>query len=156
VSSAHSGFWAGRTIDESGGFGVGVLILAADLPNEVREILTGANQAHVATVMPDGSPHSVPVWVDLEGDRVAILTDPRSRKARNLQRDPRVAISITHRDHPNHMAQIRGRVTDRVEGDPAWEIIDRMSQKYLGMPYPLRTDRVVFLIEPERAWSQRF
>ena len=54
------------------------------------------------------------------------------------------------------MAQIRGRVTDRVEGDPAWEIIDRMSQKYLGMPYPLRTDRVVFLIEPERAWSQRF
>jgi PPOX class probable F420-dependent enzyme len=128
----------------------------ADLPDEVRELVSGANHAHVATVMPDGSPHSVPVWVDLEGDRVAILTHPQSRKARNLKRDPRVAISITHRDNRNQMAQIRGRVTERMEGDPAWTIIDRMSHKYLGMPYPLRTDRVVFLIEPEHAWSLQF
>jgi hypothetical protein len=47
------------------------------------------------------------------------------------------------------MAMVRGRVAERVEGDRAWEIIDRISQKYIGAPYGVRTDRVVYLIEPE-------
>jgi hypothetical protein len=49
------------------------------------------------------------------------------------------------------MAAVRGRVAERLDGDRAWTIIDRLSQKYLGQPYPLRTDRVVYLIEPEYA-----
>ncbi|HYU66733.1 MAG TPA: hypothetical protein VEK09_08270 [Jatrophihabitantaceae bacterium] len=49
------------------------------------------------------------------------------------------------------MASVRGHVAERVEGNAAWVIIDRLSDKYLGQPYPLRTDRVVFLIEPEHA-----
>jgi PPOX class probable F420-dependent enzyme len=126
------------------------------IPDEVRTMADGANVAHIATVLPDGGPHSVPVWVGVEGERLAVLTSPGSRKARNLDRDPRVAISITDAAAPNHMAQIRGRVTERVEGDRAWTIIDRMSEKYLGGPYPLRTDRVVYLIEPQVAWAQSF
>ena len=126
------------------------------IPEEVRTMADGANVAHIATVLPDGAPHSVPVWVGVEGERLAILTSPGSRKARNLDRDPRVAISITDAAAPNHMAHIRGRVTERVEGDRAWTIIDRMSQKYLGGPYPLRSDRVVYLIEPQVAWAQAF
>jgi PPOX class probable F420-dependent enzyme len=106
--------------------------------------------------MPDGTPHSVPLWVGIEGDRIAFLTDPGSRKARNVDRDPRVSISITAADRPTTMAHVRGRVTERVEGDAAWEIIDRISVKYIGAPYPLRTDRVVFLVEPQRAWGQAF
>jgi hypothetical protein len=47
------------------------------------------------------------------------------------------------------MAHIRGRVTERVAGAAAWTIIDRIAVKYTGAPYPQRTDRVVFLIEPE-------
>jgi hypothetical protein len=54
------------------------------------------------------------------------------------------------------MAMVRGRVAERVEGDRAWEIIDRISQKYTGGPYPLRTDRVVFLIEPEHVAATSF
>ncbi len=49
------------------------------------------------------------------------------------------------------MAQVRGRVVERLDGDAAWEVIDRLAQKYTGHPYPLRSDRVVFLIEPEHA-----
>jgi hypothetical protein len=41
-------------------------------------------------------------------------------------------------------------------GDAAWEIIDRLSHKYVGQPYGERTDRIVFLVEPERAWAQVF
>jgi PPOX class probable F420-dependent enzyme len=126
------------------------------LADDVRRFLDGANFAHLATVMPDGAPHAVPVWVGLEGDRIAFLTHPRSRKARNLAADPRVAISITERDRPNAMAHIRGRVVEVLDGDEAWIVIDRLSGKYLGGPYPERVDRVVFLIEPEHAWAQTF
>lgn len=125
----------------------------ASIPENVRVLIDGPNYAHIATVLPDGAPHSVPVWVGLEGDRIAFLTSPNSRKARNLAREPRVAISITDRENPHTMAQIRGRVTERVEGDAAWMIIDRISNKYIGQPYALRTDRVVFLIQPDRAWG---
>ena len=126
------------------------------LPDEVRALFEGANYAHVATLMPDGAPHSVPLWVGVEGERIAFLTAPRSRKARNLDRDPRVSISINAADEPTTMAQVRGRVAARLEGDEAWEVIDRISHKYIRQPYPDRSDRVVYLIEPERAWAQAF
>src|SRR4249919_607421 len=117
----------------------------------VRRLIDGANYAHLATLLPNGAPHSVPVWVGLDGDRIALMTSPNSRKARNLERDPRVALSITDHARPLVMATVRGRVAERIDGDRAWTIIDRLSQKYLGQPYPLRTDRVVYLIEPEYA-----
>src|SRR5262245_26429480 len=119
------------------------------LSEAVRALLDGPNIAHIATLLPDGAPHSAPLWIDREGDRIAILTGPGSRKARNLDADPRVAISLTAHDDPFTMAVIRGRVAERVEGDRAWTIIDRISHKYTGQPYPLRTDRVVYLIEAE-------
>jgi PPOX class probable F420-dependent enzyme len=124
------------------------------LADDVRALFDGPNYAHVATLMPDGSPHSVPVWIGLEADCVAFLTSPSSRKARNLAQDPRVAISVTAHDQPFTMAGVRGRVAERLEGDAAWEVIDRISHKYTGEPYPVREDRVVFLIETERAWMQ--
>jgi PPOX class probable F420-dependent enzyme len=127
----------------------------SSLPDDVRALLEGPNYAHVATLMPDGSPHSVPVWIGVEAGRVAFLTSPDSRKARNLERDPRVAISVTAHDRPFTMASIRGRA-QRVEGDAAWEVIDRIAHKYTGQPYPLRTDRVVFLVDSEHAWAQAF
>lgn len=123
---------------------------------EVRRLVDRPNYAHIATLMPDGAPHSVPVWITLEGDNLAILTGPGSRKARNLDRDPRVAISIIDLDRPYESALIRGRVVERVEGDRAWEIIDRIARKYTGEPYPLRTGRIVFVIEPDHAQSVIF
>jgi len=126
------------------------------LPDDVRRLLDGPNYAHLATILPGGAPHSVPLWVGVEGDRVAFLTSPGSRKARNLARDPRVAISVTDREQPYAMAMVRGRVVARLDGDEAWEIIDRMSRAYTGQPYPLRTDRVVFLVEPEHARAMTF
>ena len=126
------------------------------IDNDIRRTIDGNPTAHLATLMPDGSPHSVPVWIGVEAGRVAFLTSPGSRKARNLEHDPRVAVSVTAHDQPFTMAGVRGRVVERLDGDPAWEVIDRISHKYTGAPYPLRTDRVVFLVEVERAWMQAF
>ena len=94
--------------------------------------------------------------VGVEGDRVAFLSSPASVKGRNLRRDPRVSISVTDADRPNSMAQVRGRVGEILEGDAAWEVIDRIADKYIGTPYPLRTDRVLFLVDAEHAWAQAF
>lgn len=126
------------------------------LPADVRVLLEGANIAHVATLMADGAPHSVPVWIGTEGDRVAFLSSPGSVKARNVARDARLSISITDRDDPFSMAHLRGRVDAVVDGDRGWAGIDRLARKYTGAPYPLRADRVLFLVDVDRAWAQAF
>ncbi|KAB8181542.1 TIGR03618 family F420-dependent PPOX class oxidoreductase [Nonomuraea phyllanthi] len=117
---------------------------------DVRRALDGTSLAHLATVLPDGSPHSVPLWVGTHGDHVVFLTGPGSRKARNLRRDPRVAISIAPADNPFQPVIVRGRVVEWLEGDAAWEIIDEISTKYIGGPYSREQERVVALVEPER------
>jgi PPOX class probable F420-dependent enzyme len=127
-----------------------------EMTAEVRRLLDRPNYAHLATLMPDGAPHSVPVWIVIEGDHLAILTGPGSRKARNIERDPRVAISLIDVDQPHMSVLIRGQVVELVDGDRAWEIIDRISQKYIGQPYPLRTGRIVFLIKPDHAQFVNF
>jgi PPOX class probable F420-dependent enzyme len=121
----------------------------AEISDDVRGLFEGANFGHVATLMPDGSPHSVAVWVGLEDDRVAFFTQTQSQKARNLARDGRVAISITDHDNPYRGARIRGRLAETLEGDEALEVIDRLAVRYTGQPFPMRSG-VVYLIEPER------
>ena len=68
--------------------------MSQSLTPEMRQLLDHPNFAHLATVMPDGSPHSVPVWVGREGDRILVCTGERSLKAKNTRRDPRVALSV--------------------------------------------------------------
>lgn len=126
------------------------------LPPDVRALLEGTNIAHLATTMADGSPHSVPLWVGTEGDRVAFLSSPGSVKARNLRRDARLAISVTDAENPYSMAHVRGRLSEVVDGDRGWAGIDRIAHKYTGGPYPLRSDRVLFLVDVHRAWAQAF
>jgi PPOX class probable F420-dependent enzyme len=123
--------------------------VADELTDDVRSLFEAANFGHVATLMPSGAPHTVAVWVGLEGDRIAFFTQPASQKARNLARDPRVAISITDHEKPYRTARIRGLVAETLEGDAALEVIDRLSQRYTGQPFPMRSG-VVFLVEPER------
>jgi PPOX class probable F420-dependent enzyme len=120
------------------------------LDPDVRRLLDGTTLAHLATVLPDGSPHTVPLWVGTHGDQVVFLTGPRSRKARNLRRDPRVAMSLASADNPFQPVIIRGRIVEWIEGDAAWEIIDQISTKYTGAPYPRGEERIVALVEPER------
>ena len=126
----------------------------AELPDSVRDLLTRANFAHVATVLPSGGPHSVPVWIALEDGRIAFFTQPGSRKARNLEADPRVAISIVDHDDPYRMAQIRGRVVETVGGDEALAIMDRMSMRYTGEPFPVRRG-IALLVEPEKVFEMQ-
>jgi PPOX class probable F420-dependent enzyme len=120
------------------------------LDPDVRRVLGGTSIAHLATVLPDGSPHATPVFAGTHGDRIVVFTGPGSRKARNLRRDPRMALSIAPADNPFEPVVIRGRVAEWLEGDAAWEIVDQIAMKYTGHPYPRDEKRVVAVIEPER------
>jgi PPOX class probable F420-dependent enzyme len=120
------------------------------LNTDIRRALDGTPIAHLATVLPDGAPHSVPVWVGTHRDHVVIITGPESRKARNLRRDPRVALSLTVADNPYEPVLVRGRVVEWLVGEVAWEIVDRIAEKYIGMPYTREEERVVAVIQVER------
>src|ERR1044071_7638717 len=118
------------------------------LDPDVRRVLDGTSLGHLATVLPDGSPHTPPVFVGTHDDQLIFFTGPRSRKARNLRRDPRVALSLAPADNPFQPLIIRGRVTEWLTGDAAWEIVDQISTKYIGQPYPRTEERVIAVIEP--------
>jgi PPOX class probable F420-dependent enzyme len=124
--------------------------LTTMLDPAVRTVLDGTAIAHLATVLPDGAPHSIPVWIGTRGDHVVIVTGPDSQKARNIRRDPRVAISLTPPDNPFQAVIIRGRVVEWIDGDAGWEIVDGIAKKYIGQPYAREQERVALLIEADR------
>ncbi|HXZ39690.1 MAG TPA: PPOX class F420-dependent oxidoreductase [Terriglobales bacterium] len=122
------------------------------LSEEIKRLIDRPNFAHMATLMSDGSPQSVPVWVGREGDRVIICTGESSLKAKNTRRDARVALSIVDFDDPYEEAQLRGRVVER-RPDPDLKIMDPISHKYTGKPFPFRSPegRVALVVEIDKA-----
>ena len=122
------------------------------LSDEAKQLIDGANFAHFATLMPDGSPQSVPVWVGREGDGLLICTGENSLKARNTARDPRIALSIIDFRDPYSEIQIRGHVVER-RPDPDLKLMDPISMKYTGKPFPMRSPegRIALIIEVDRA-----
>ncbi|WP_410786696.1 TIGR03618 family F420-dependent PPOX class oxidoreductase [Kribbella sp. C-35] len=113
----------------------------------VRSAVESTSIAHLATVLPDGSPHSIPLWVSLLDDKIIFLTGPNSQKAHNLRRDPRVALSLAPVDNPYEPVIVRGRVVEWIDGDAGWELVDQIAQKYIGQPYGRDAERVIGVIE---------
>ncbi len=131
--------------------------MAAILSPGARKLFQEKNFAHLATLMPDGSPQVSPVWVDLaEGDLIVVNTAEGRAKPRNVRRDARVAISIAGQENPYANVCVRGRVV-KIIHDGADESIDRLAKKYLGADkYPYRQpgeQRVILIIEPEHVAS---
>ena len=122
--------------------------MTANTPLDIDLIalLDGTPIAHLASVLPDGAPHSVPVWVGTHENHVAIMTGPGSQKARNLQREPRIAISLTPADNPYSPVVLRGRVVDWLTGEEGWAVVDAIAEKYIHAPYDRSQERVVGMI----------
>ena len=121
------------------------------LNREQLDIFRKKAIAFLATIGPDGQPQVTPVWVDLEGDRIAFNTAEGRVKHRNMERDPRVTLAATDPDNDYAWVSVQGRVTMTLEG--ADEHIDHLSGKYIGKtPYPWRKGetRVKVYLEPER------
>ena len=125
----------------------------ATIPASHADLLTKPAFANLATLKPDGSPQVTPVWVDFDGAHVIVNTARGRVKAKNLAREPRVALSIADPENPYRYLGIQGRVVEMTEkgGDAH---IDKMAKKYLGKDsYPFRKPgevRIVVRIEPDK------
>ena len=127
--------------------------MTAAIPESHRDILEKKSLAHLATLMPDGSPQVTPVWCDFDGTHVRINSAKGRRKDLNIRREPRVSLSLCDPDNPYRYLEIRGEVVDISEvGADAH--IDQLAHKYLGVDeYPNRRAeevRVIYKIAPER------
>ncbi|MEP7022519.1 MAG: TIGR03618 family F420-dependent PPOX class oxidoreductase [Actinomycetota bacterium] len=106
-----------------------------ELPDELVSLLRQRSTCYIATTIPDGSPHLTQTWVDTDGHHVLINTVEGFRKARNINRDPRVAVSVSSPENASKYYAIRGRVVSATT-DGAAEHIETLAQRYLGQPYP--------------------
>jgi PPOX class probable F420-dependent enzyme len=106
-----------------------------DLPEELLALLRRPSTCYVATSMPDGSPQLTQTWGDTDGRHVLINTVSTHQKVRNLERDPRVAVSVSDPADPSRYFAVRGHVVEATT-DGAAEHIEALAQRYLGGPYP--------------------
>ena len=114
---------------------------------DVRALLDAPNYVHLATLRADGSPRNHVVWVGLEDEHVLVCTSERTWKAKDMRRDPRVALSVADWSNPYRMAALQGRVVE-VRPDEDCRLMDPISLKYTNAPFPSRgPDRVCFVIE---------
>ena len=112
------------------------------------ELFGGGHVVHLATLRADGAPQSRPLWTIVHDGNVVFFTQPTSPKARDVTRDPRVALSVTDKQNSYPSAWLRGRVARVIEGDEALAIIDLISDAYIGRPFPMRSGNV-FVVEAE-------
>ena len=114
--------------------------MADVLSDKARALISRPVLASLATLNPDGSPQITPLWVDLDGDDVVFNTAQGRKKARNLERDARVAVTVIDPDDPYNVVAFQGTVTD-VTTDGADAHIDSLAKKYLGVDsYPMRRE----------------
>ncbi|WP_224447529.1 PPOX class F420-dependent oxidoreductase [Haloprofundus salilacus] len=106
------------------------------IPSSHVDILEKESFAHVATILPDGTPQVTPVWVDHD-DREAILinTARGRRKEKNIKQNPNVSVSVLDPEDPYRYISVRGEATLTEEG--AVDHINKLAKKYMDVDeYP--------------------
>jgi PPOX class probable F420-dependent enzyme len=105
-----------------------------EIPPEAREVLESDRLAHLVTLNPDGSPQVTCVWVGLEGDEIVSGHLGTWQKVRNIERDPRVALSIEAKGANELGLQeylvVHGRA--RIQEGGAPELLQRLARTYIG------------------------
>ncbi len=122
------------------------------IEGRAEELLRAKNFCVVSTLRSDGSVHSAPVWVDVQDGRPVLNTAEGRAWPTNLERDPRITLTVQNMENPYEYLAVRGRVAERTH-DGADAHIDALAKKYMGVDeYPLRQpgeQRVIIRVEPE-------
>jgi PPOX class probable F420-dependent enzyme len=122
------------------------------VPPDVDEFLRLPNPAIVATLRPDGSPHSVPTWYDWEDGRVLLNMEDSRLRLGHLRRDPRAALTVLGSGEDGWYSHVSllGLVVS-ITDDETLEDIDRLALRYTGKPFRTRDKpRVSAWFEPQR------
>lgn len=89
--------------------------------------LTASRQYWVATTCPDGRPHVMPVWAVWDAGYLWFSSSLGSRKARNLDADPRLTVTTDNALEP---VVIDGRADRVVDLAPRARFIGLTNTKY--------------------------
>ena len=116
------------------------------VPPIVDEFLRQPNPAVVATLRPDGSPHSVATWYDWDDGRVLLNMAESRLRLRHMRRDPRVALTVLSDGDWYRHVSLLGRVV-AIEPDVDLAGIDRLARRYTGEPFGTRAARVNAWVE---------
>jgi PPOX class probable F420-dependent enzyme len=131
--------------------------MADTLSPKARQLIERPVLASVATLNPDGTPQITPVWIDIDGENLVFNTAKGRVKARNLEKDSRVAISVIDPEDQYNVVALRGTVTD-ISTEGADAHIDSLAKKYLNVDtYPMRQDgevRIRVTVRPDRIAMQ--
>jgi PPOX class probable F420-dependent enzyme len=117
----------------------------------VAALLDKPNHAVLSTLNKDGSVHTTMVWLNVEGDQVALNSESGRHWPANVERDGRVTLTLLNQQDPYEYVEIKGSAVATTDG--AEEHIDTLAQKYINQEtYPWRTDkpRVKFHVTPTR------
>lgn len=129
----------------------------AELNDDARRALEGKNFWSLATINPDGSPQNTVVWADTRDSKIVVNSALGRKKPRNLEQNPKVALSWYDPEAPYEPISIQGRVVESYTGDQAEADIDSLAKKYIDKDvYPWRKEgeqRITFLIEPTHVSS---
>jgi PPOX class probable F420-dependent enzyme len=122
------------------------------IPEKFLPVLTEKKAlAHLATVMPDGTPQVTPVWFFYKNGKFVVNTARGRIKDRNMTKNSHVALSIVDPDNAYAHIAVRGKIVTITE-EGADASIDALAKKYLGQDkYPFRSPtevRVIYEIEP--------
>jgi PPOX class probable F420-dependent enzyme len=121
------------------------------IPKSHVDLLERPLLAHAATVGRNGAPQNNPVWFGWDGEFLRFSQVVGRQKAKNLQQDPRISLSIVDPDDPFRYLEIRG-LLDGVEDDSDLSFINSMAKRYLGLErYPWHKaghHRIVMRIRP--------
>ncbi len=105
------------------------------IPQEIRDLIESGRLAHLVTLNSDGSPQVTLVWIGLDGEEVVAGHLPRNQKVKNIERDPRVAISLESETKSklgfNEYAVLYGHA--HIEAGGAPELLQRLAEVYIGV-----------------------
>jgi PPOX class probable F420-dependent enzyme len=119
------------------------------LPREVDQMLRKVNPAVIATLRPDGSPHTAVTWYDWDGERALVNMDAVRARLRNLRRDPRVSLTVLDGASWYRQVTLFGRAVE-IRDDPEFKDIDRLSLRYTRRQFGNRMRaRISAFIEPD-------
>jgi PPOX class probable F420-dependent enzyme len=129
----------------------------AQIEGPARELLDSKNHAVVSTLNENGSIHSTVVWVNVEDGVVAVNSAVGRKWPKNLERDPRITVTVYDESNPYEYVEIRGTASGTTDGADGH--IDRLAKKYLDADsYPFRQpgeQRIKFVVDADRVRHQK-
>lgn len=127
--------------------------MSLPIPENFHDLFNRPILAAFTTINPDGQPHTVPVWIDYDGEYARVNSPARTKKARNVQANSKVSLLIIDPENRYHWIEIQGTIGEvRDEAHGARDHINKLSEKYTENPVyqgfgPGSQDRLMYVIE---------